>query len=127
MVRWRLKEYLEENDVSAYALTKVSELSPNAIYTIARGETNQVRLDTLAELLAGLRKLTGREVSLEAVLEFDPGPPPLDAEDQLWLDAHLAAPMEPYDWGDEDPTTLGKPIRYEAGVGIVVEGGKDGV
>lgn len=68
-VRWKVKEFLDERGLSAYKLTKRTELSPNAVYGITRGETNQVRLDTLAGLLSGLRDLTGEPVSLEDVLE----------------------------------------------------------
>jgi transcriptional regulator with XRE-family HTH domain len=123
-VRWRLKEYLDEHGLSAYALTKATKLSPNAIYSIARGETNQVRLETLGGLLVGLRKLTGEDVSFDAVLEFEPGPEPLDDESQDWLSADIAAPLDAFDWGGEDPNTVGKMVRYEPGVGFVVEGGK---
>ncbi len=134
-VKWKLKEYLDSHKLTAYALTKSADLSPNTIYTIARGDTNQVRLETLASLLSGLRKLTGQEVSLGDVLEhevigestpklkFDEQE--LDEESRLWLEADLAPPMEPYDWGDVDPNTLGKPILYVPGEGIMVVGGKD--
>jgi DNA-binding Xre family transcriptional regulator len=123
-VKWRLKEYLDEHDVSAYALTKAATLSPNAIYSIARGETNQVRLETLEGLLTGLRKLTGEEVGFEDLLDYEPALEPLDAESEAWLSADLAASLEGYEWGDIDPGSLGKAIAHQPGVGIVVEGGK---
>lgn len=72
IVRWKLKEYLDRHDLSAYALTKTSELASNTIYTIVRGDTNQVRLETLAGLLSGLRKLTGEPVTFADVLEHVP-------------------------------------------------------
>ena len=126
-VKWKLKEYLDRHELSVYALTKTSDLSPNTVYTIARGDTNQVKLETLAGLFKGLRKLTGEEVSFEDVLEHTPDAEEqeLDEESRLWLEADLAPPLEPYDWGDVDPSTLGKPIRYVPGEGIVVVGGKD--
>jgi hypothetical protein len=51
----------------------------------------------------------------------------LDQEDKTWLEADLShlSKLEPYDWGDADPQLIGKPIRYEQGVGFVIEGGKE--
>jgi len=43
-------------------------------------------------------------------------------EDQVWLEAELCE-LPPYDWGPEGPPK-GKPVRYEAGIGLIVEGGK---
>ena len=50
----------------------------------------------------------------------------IDIEDQAWMNTDLSglSDLEPYDWGDVDPRSLGKPIRYEPGRGFVVEGGK---
>lgn len=38
----------------------------------------------------------------------------LDKEAQLWLDADLSGmgELEPYDWGDVDPDTIGEPIDW---------------
>jgi hypothetical protein len=50
----------------------------------------------------------------------------MDQKDKNWLEADLSylSELEPYEWGDADPQLIGKPIRYEQGVGFVVEGGK---
>jgi hypothetical protein len=52
---------------------------------------------------------------------------PIHPEDQDWLETDLShlSELEPYDWGDTDPSTLGKPVHYEPDVGFVVEGGKE--
>lgn len=44
-----------------------------------------------------------------------------------WLDSDLSRleEYEPYDWGEIDPLTLGKPVQYVPSIGLVVEGGKD--
>jgi hypothetical protein len=49
--------------------------------------------------------------------------------DQDWLmgDFSNLDDYEPYDWGDLDPLTLGKPIKYASERGFIVEGGKDNV
>jgi hypothetical protein len=51
----------------------------------------------------------------------------MDQEDKGWLESDLSrlSELEPYDWGDVDPETTGQPIRYEQGMGFVVEGGKN--
>jgi len=49
----------------------------------------------------------------------------MNPEDSDWLTADLSPPLEPYDWGEIDPDTLGKPIHFEVGVGFIVEGEKD--
>lgn len=45
------------------------------------------------------------------------------AEDKNWLEADLGQ-LPPYEWGLEGPPK-GKPLRYQPGVGLLVEGGKD--
>lgn len=44
-------------------------------------------------------------------------------EDKDWLDADLGE-LPPYEWGPEGPPE-GKPVRYQPGVGLIIEGGKD--
>jgi hypothetical protein len=42
--------------------------------------------------------------------------------EKAWLDSDLSrlGEYEPYDWGDIDPETRGKPISYKAGQGFIV-------
>ena len=49
--------------------------------------------------------------------------------DQDWLEGDLSNldEYEPYNWGDIDPLTLGKAIKYVSDRGFVVEGGKENV
>jgi len=44
-------------------------------------------------------------------------------ENKEWLDADLAE-LPPYEWGPEGPPE-GKPVRYQPGMGLIIEGGKD--
>ena len=45
----------------------------------------------------------------------------MDAETQEWMDAELVPPLEPYDWGDGNPETLGRGrVEYVRGDGWVV-------
>lgn len=53
--------------------------------------------------------------------EEAPGPEALDAETRAWMDAELAPPLEPYEWGDVDPEALGQGrVEYVPGEGWVV-------
>lgn len=49
----------------------------------------------------------------------------VDQEMRAWQDADLGPSLPPYDWGEVDPMTLGKPVRFIPGTGLVV-GGQDG-
>jgi hypothetical protein len=42
--------------------------------------------------------------------------------EKAWMDADLSrlGEYEPYDWGDTDPESVGKPISYVAGQGFIV-------
>jgi hypothetical protein len=46
-----------------------------------------------------------------------------NAEDKDWLEADLGE-LPPYEWGAQGPPK-GKPVRYQPGVGLIIEGGKD--
>lgn len=86
-VEWRLKDYLTAHDLTAYQLVKASNLAPNTVYSLARGKQTQVRLDTIAGVLGGLRQLTGSEVALTDILvhETKPEPEADDTDDQEML------------------------------------------
>lgn len=89
-VRWKLKDYLEQNDLSTYALVRASKLAPNTVYSLARGSTRHVRLDTIAGVLGGLRELTGHEVTLGDVLEHEVTVEPEGDDQELLLAAGTA-------------------------------------
>ncbi|NET89270.1 MAG: hypothetical protein F6K45_14445 [Kamptonema sp. SIO1D9] len=52
---------------------------------------------------------------------------PVPEAERDWLESDLANldKYDPYDWGDLDPQTLGKPLIYVPDLGFVVEGDKD--
>ena len=53
----------------------------------------------------------------------------LDEETQVWLSSDLSrmSEIEPYDWGDIDPLTYGKPIKWdEEKQAFIVIGREDG-
>lgn len=42
----------------------------------------------------------------------------MDEETRAWLDAELTPPLEPYDWGGEDPLAYGQRVEYVPGEGL---------
>lgn len=123
MIKWTLKSYLDANDLSAYKLVQAAKVSPTTVYALARGDHERVSLEVLDKVLAGLERLTGRPATLTDVLDREPDPEPaeeMDAETRAWMDAELAPPLEPYEWGDVDPETIGESVRYDPKKGWLV-------
>ncbi|AFV76710.1 hypothetical protein Theos_1686 [Thermus oshimai JL-2] len=73
-VRWRLKEVLNREGVSAYALAKAlaGKVAPNTVYALARGQTKRPDLEALAWVIWALRGLTGKEYGVGDLLEYRP-------------------------------------------------------
>lgn len=95
-------------------------MSPKTVYAIASGR-HRPSMEALEKILDALRELTGEEVSPEDLLEYVPAPEEPDEESRAWLeDDSLGGGLPPYNWGEEAPPR-GKPVRYEPGVGLVVE------
>jgi DNA-binding Xre family transcriptional regulator len=69
MVTWKLREYLDQHEVSAYALTKAADLAPNTVYALARGDQGRVDLVVLDKVIEALEQLTGQRVSVSDLLE----------------------------------------------------------
>ena len=116
MIKWTLKNYLDNNDLSAYKLVQAAKVSPTTVYALARGDHERVSLEVLDKVLAGLERLTGKPATLTDVLEREPDPEPqeeIDAETRAWLEVDLAPPLEPYEWGDVDPETIGEPVQFD--------------
>ncbi len=68
-MRWTLKDYLTEHNLTPYQLAKVTGLSVNTVYPLARGEAKGIRLDTLQTVLDALDELTGEQVDVTDLLE----------------------------------------------------------
>ena len=112
-VQWKLKPYLEQNSISAHKLAIEAGISPPNLYTLIRGEgAKNVSRETLAKLIGALRRLTGQPISPNDLLEVieEPEFEEMDLETRAWHDADLAPPLEPYDWGDLNPNTLGRAV-----------------
>lgn len=121
MIKWTLKDYLQENELSAYRLVQVADVSPTTVYALARGTHERVSLEVLDKVLTALERLTGKPAEIGDLLAREADPVEMDDETKAWLDAELAPPLEEYDWGDVDPEALGEGhLEYVAGEGFVV-------
>lgn len=117
-VKVKFKDYLQEHNLSAYRVSQHARgMSPKTVYAIASGR-NRPSMEALEKLLDALREITGEEVGPGDLLEYLPEP---DAESRQWLEDDAAGgALPPYDWGEEGPPRA-TPVRYEPGVGLVVE------
>ena len=68
-MKLRLKEFLESNGKTPYALWKITGLPRNTVYSISQGKALRLDLDTLGSLLHGLETLTGKIVTPNDLLE----------------------------------------------------------
>jgi DNA-binding Xre family transcriptional regulator len=69
MVTWKLREYLDRHEVSAYALAQATDLAPSTVYALARGRQRRTDLDVLDKVIEALEQLTGERVSVCDLLE----------------------------------------------------------
>ncbi len=122
-VRVSLDRYLLQNKLTAYRLSKevAGKAAQGSVYALARGEkVKRVDLETLSQVMQALTRLTGQPVTPNDLLEVIEEPvEEMDAEAKAWLQADLAPPLEPYDWGDIDPSTLGRPVTTKGNVILV--------
>ena len=69
-LRWKLKEFLEENDISAYSVAKESDLSLPSIYRLTNNHARYIQFDTLEAITTTLERKLGKPVKLSDILEF---------------------------------------------------------
>ncbi|GGR34096.1 helix-turn-helix domain-containing protein [Deinococcus ruber] len=68
-VRWKIKEFLEQNGKTPYALWKASGLSRTTVYAITGGQMDGVQFETMGKLMHGLETIMGKQIELTDVLE----------------------------------------------------------
>jgi predicted transcriptional regulator len=69
-IKWKLREYLEANEISPYALAKHVGLEPPNMYRMLRGDGPKMfDREVLGRIIRGLRELTNKPVSVADVLE----------------------------------------------------------
>jgi hypothetical protein len=74
IIRWKLREFLEKNELTAYRLatTVESHTRVPTIYRLAKDDIDLSRIDftVLATVIEGLRELTGKKVDIADLLEY---------------------------------------------------------
>jgi hypothetical protein len=124
-MQWNLESWLKTHGVTRYELAQ--NMSGNvktrltSLYRMR--DPKRIDLSVMGEIVSALRHITGEEVTPNDLLTFTPDPEPeMDEETRVWLDAPIDAPLEPYDWGDQNPETLGDALRFDAERGWVKGG-----
>ena len=68
-VKWKIRQLLEQHNITPYRLWKDSGLARQTVYTLAHDKGDRVDLGTLGTVLFTLEKLTGKTVQLDDLLE----------------------------------------------------------
>ena len=112
-LRVSLDRILSSRNLSTYRLMKQLEgrVSRGTVYSLASGNVQRIDLETLAGIMAGLEELTGETITPNDLIEMVEEPSADSDPVLLEGDASNLGGIEPYDWGDLDPETLGEPIR----------------
>ena len=71
MVRWRLKEVLEREGITAYRLWKTAGSNPHTVYRWVYRPPRALDLEVAETVLKALRTLTGKEYTLCDLIEID--------------------------------------------------------
>lgn len=69
-VYWKLKEYLRAHGFSAYQFWQASGLAKGTAYRLVNGQTTTVNTATLDAAMRALRRLTGRTIEMDEILEW---------------------------------------------------------
>jgi transcriptional regulator with XRE-family HTH domain len=110
-IKAEVKRYMQEHGITQRQLADKLGIKQPSV-AAALGKTAAVNQGFIAQLDA-----LGLEL---AVKTKDDEAEPMDAETKAWLEADLAPPLEPDAHGELDPMTVGRPVRYEAGRGLLV-------
>ena len=69
-VRWKVKQFLDAHQLTPYRLMKESGLAQGTVYRLVNGDTQNLNATTLDATIRALRTLTGNEVDITDVLEY---------------------------------------------------------
>ncbi len=121
VLKWKLNDILTDEQVSVYALNQRlveagRSVSRTTLYRLASEQPERIDLEVAGRVLWGLEQLTGKHYTVTDLLEYDAtdsGVADVEAQMRAWHDADLSrlGEVEPYDWGDTDPETVGEPLR----------------
>jgi DNA-binding Xre family transcriptional regulator len=72
-VKWKLKSFLEQNQITAYRVWKESGLAQSTVYTLSNDKGDRADLATLGTLIETLERLTGKVITPNDLLEVARG------------------------------------------------------
>lgn len=72
MIRWKLKEVLDEYGITPYRLMMESGIANSTIYRLTNNKSEGVQGPVLDKILNSLCKLTGKRIGVGDVLEHVP-------------------------------------------------------
>lgn len=70
MVSWKLKSTMDAHGITRYALQKEAGVAMNTLRAMYDGETRRPDLDVLDSIIQALRRITGKDLDLNDVLEW---------------------------------------------------------
>ena len=70
MVIWRLKSTMDSYGITRYALQQKSGVAMNTLRSMYDGSTERPDLTILHRVIKALREITGKEIVLNDVLEW---------------------------------------------------------
>ncbi|MEX2501247.1 MAG: helix-turn-helix transcriptional regulator [Trueperaceae bacterium] len=70
-IRWTVRPYLDRHNLTPYRLMKESGLAQGTVYRLVRGETTTLNAETLDRIMTTLRRLTGEDVQIGDLLEYE--------------------------------------------------------
>lgn len=117
MVTWKLRDYLNQHEVSAYALVKAADLAPSTVYALARGDQRRVDLVVLDKVLGALEQLTGQRATVGDLLERET-PDERPKGDLLELAGTFDDPSSPGDIAERHDHYLGEALLEEHREGL---------
>lgn len=110
-IKWRLKEFLDEHELSAYQLVDKAHgrLSRTGVYRLTADDLKGVRFDSLATIIPALRELTGERVEIGDLLEYvDESPAPRSKKTWRDLAGAFDDPDSPGDVAERHDHYLGE-------------------
>ena len=73
MVSWKLRETMDSNGVTRYALQKETGIAMNTLRAMYDGTTQRPDLQLLDTIVKTLRKMTGKPLTLTDILDWREG------------------------------------------------------
>ena len=78
VLHWKLKQVLDKEKVTPYRLIVTSGVAGSTIYRLVNNQTNAVDGNVLDKILNSLHVLTGKDFTINDVVEWQPNPDQLE-------------------------------------------------